>query len=125
MDSSVTPRSDDLDRRRLYQVYGDDTDTIASFIALFLSDVIPHFTDLENELIGKEWGALAERAHQLRSWLAMVGLTKLENQLLHIEEQARNNPDECGIRQTYTTFREQLNQMIPVLIQEVERLNRR
>jgi HPt (histidine-containing phosphotransfer) domain-containing protein len=113
-----------LDRERLLQLYEDDTEMLISSIEMFLDEVIPSFTALENLIELKDWEGLAEQTHQLRPWLGMVGLTNLENKLLELEKLAKKRSDPEIIMNSCNNFNWSLEKMTPVLKTELQELTK-
>ncbi|MGV3558241.1 Hpt domain-containing protein [Larkinella arboricola] len=111
-----------LDYNRLLQLYADDTDTLATHIELFLNDVMPQFQDLEERVQQLDWTGVTSLTHQLRPWLAMVGLTDLENKLWEIEKEAHNRPAFESLQARWISFRAKLQQMTLVLGDELQRI---
>ncbi|GAB3331493.1 hypothetical protein GCM10027299_37200 [Larkinella ripae] len=119
MDPSADAGIGHLDRDRLLQLYGDDTQMLVSAIETFLDEVIPNFLELEQFIALQDWEGVMYLTHQLRPWLGMVGLTTLENRLWDIEKQARDQPDFVTITLSYAVFQTNLAQLTPLLTSEI------
>jgi HPt (histidine-containing phosphotransfer) domain-containing protein len=124
MSSSADKGIDQLDRARLLQLYEDDTETLISSIEMFLDEVVPAFQVLENLIESHDWTGVTAMTHQLKPWLGMVGLTRLEHQLENIERLAKEKPDSEMISNTYLNFTENLENIRPVLKAELQLLRK-
>ncbi|WP_421829929.1 Hpt domain-containing protein [Larkinella sp.] len=122
MTHSADKGIDQLDRARLLQLYEDDTETLISTIEMFLDEVVPAFQVLESRIESQDWTGVCGMTHQLRPWLGMVGLTRLEQQLETIEHLAKEKPDYEMIQNTYRNFTANLEHMQPVLKTELQQL---
>ncbi|GAB3272032.1 hypothetical protein GCM10027347_43470 [Larkinella harenae] len=115
--------TDGLDRERLQELYGDDTEMLVSAMSMFLDEVMPNFLELEKRIGEENWTEVAQLTHQLRPWLGMVGLTNLEKQLYEIEELARQNPERAVVMFIFNDFRSHLA-LIPALLKiELHRIS--
>ncbi|WP_138993898.1 Hpt domain-containing protein [Larkinella sp. C7] len=124
MTHSADKGFDQLDRARLLQLYEDDTETLISSIEMFLDEVVPAFQVLENLIEVQDWPGVSAMTHQLRPWLGMVGLTRLEQQLEVIERLAKEKPDYEMIPDAYRNFIQNLEHMQPVLKTELQQLTK-
>lgn len=124
MTHSADKGFDQLDRARLLQLYEDDTETLISSIEMFLDEVVPAFQVLENLIEVQDWPGVSAMTHQLRPWLGMVGLTRLEQQLEVIERLAKEKPDYEMIPDAYRYFIQNLEHMQPVLKTELQQLTK-
>ncbi|GAB3897610.1 hypothetical protein GCM10028803_15960 [Larkinella knui] len=116
--------TEQLDRDRLLQLYEDDTDMLITSIETFLEEVLPTFQELERLIESQDWTAVTGRTHQLRPWLGMVGLTRLESKLCEIEELAKKDPNHTTVMNSYHNFNTDLARMVPVLKSELHELTK-
>ncbi|MGM9511081.1 Hpt domain-containing protein [Larkinella sp. GY13] len=124
MTHSADKGIDQLDRARLLQLYEDDTETLISSIEMFLDEVVPAFQVLENLIEVQDWTGVGAMTHQLRPWLGMVGLTRLEQQLEVIERLAKEKSNDEMIPDAYRNFIQNLEHMQPVLKTELQQLTK-
>lgn len=122
MTSIINSDKEPLDRERLRQLYGDDTEMQASSLEMFLDEVLPIFLELKNHVECADWEQVITVTHQLRPWLIMVGLTTLESKLCEVEKMAKETPELTLLCSEYGFFYNQLEDKIPVLKMELQRL---
>ncbi len=120
---SLSIAAPELDQHRLNEIYGSDQSYAADMFAVFLSDVLPDFAQIQNLILEQDWSALGKLAHKLKPTLGMVGLTTLEKKLHTIEKQANENPDQDELQAQWTSVQAELEQSIPIVKKELARLS--
>ncbi|WP_028523719.1 PAS domain S-box protein [Runella limosa] len=111
-----------LDHTRLQEMYGDDKSYAADMFQTFLSNVLLEFPAIQDLILQNDWESLSKLAHKLKPTLGMVGLTKLELQLLEIETTAKENPKEEQLQKLWDDAQNSLNAAIPILQKELVQL---
>lgn len=120
---SLSIAAPELDQHRLDEIYGADKAYAADMFAVFLSDVLPDFAQIQNLILEQDWSALGKLAHKLKPTLGMVGLTTLEKKLHAIEKQANEYPDQDELQTLWTSVQAELEQSVPIVKQELARLS--
>lgn len=111
-----------LDNERLTDLYGDDREYAADIFQTFLEDVLPDFQEISNLIHQQNWDALRKLAHKLKPTLGMVGLTELEQLLIGIENQAKEKPEYESLQYMWSLFQIKLDESVPVLRAELDKL---
>ena len=120
-DGSVSDKV--LDQVRLLELYGTDKAYPLEMFGLFLTDVVPDILRLPLLCRERDWPALTREAHKLRPTLGMVGLSWLEEKMGELEKKLQQ---EVGIEivEIYCDdIVAGINQMIPVLRRESQKLS--
>ncbi len=112
---NTTEVSLDLDQKSLDQLYGNDKEYAAEMFQTFLEDVLPDLQQLQILIENNDWETLSKEAHKLKPTLAMVGLNKLENELVQIEKMAKEKANFDVIKPIWDNFKSQLEEYIPTL----------
>ncbi|QJD79434.1 PAS domain-containing hybrid sensor histidine kinase/response regulator [Spirosoma rhododendri] len=122
-DEVLPPVAAELDQHRLDEIYGSDRSYAADMFEVFLSDVLPEFTHIQDLILEKDWPSLGRLAHKLKPTLGMVGLTTLEKKLHSIEKQANDAPDQHELQTQWTSVQAELDRSVPIVKQELARLS--
>jgi PAS domain S-box-containing protein len=110
-----------LDHRQLDALYGNDDVYASEMFVTFLSDVVPDINKLLDLCRVGQLTELAQLAHKLRPTLPMVGLTDLEDKLELIERSVYDERPVQQIEQYCSNVIQELNRMIPVLREELQK----
>ena len=111
-----------LDRQRLTELYGIDRAAAADMFSTFLSDIVPDLLQLPSLCQAQNWAELLRQAHKLKPTLGMVGLTSLETTMQRLEKAARQASDPDLLSVYCQEVATALQQMIPVLEDEIQLL---
>jgi len=115
METSNSYLHPSLDYDRLTDLYDGDHDSAAMMFEMFLQEILPEFSELDQAVAQNNRTRTRELAHRFVPSLGMVGLTRLEHQLRAIEKQALQATDDAQISQQWRTFRAELDQMVPLV----------
>lgn len=116
--------NDLLDKKRLFELYGEDKEYAADMFQAFMNDVLPDFQQFEQLIEQQDWNGLGVHAHKLKPALGMVGLSKLEEQMNEIEKLSKTNKNTDILQSQWKEFRLNLEQILPVLKEELEALTK-
>ncbi len=119
----LPPVATELDQHRLDEIYGSDRSYAADMFDVFLSEVLPEFTHIQDLILEQDWPALGKLAHKLKPTLGMVGLTILEKKLHSIEKQANEAPDQQELQAQWSSVQAELDRSVPIVRQELVRLS--
>jgi PAS domain S-box-containing protein len=119
----LPPVATELDQQRLDEIYGSDRSYAADMFDVFLSEVLPEFTHIQDLILEQDWPALGKLAHKLKPTLGMVGLTTLEKKLHSIEKQANDSPDQQELQSQWSSVQAELDRSVPIVKQELVRLS--
>ncbi|RYC67884.1 Hpt domain-containing protein [Spirosoma sordidisoli] len=111
-----------IDYPRLDRLHGGSRGQIVSVLHLFLDEVMPDFDQLEAGMAQQNWVGVADVAHKIVPWVGMVGLTSLEMELRQLEQYAKSAPEPEGVISRWNHFKAGLEQALPVLRSELDRL---
>ncbi|AQG81593.1 PAS domain S-box protein [Spirosoma montaniterrae] len=112
-----------LDRERLEELYGSDAAYAADMFQSFLTDVLPEFNELPELCRAKSWPAVARLAHRLKPTLGMVGLTTLEDAMRQIEKKASEGVETDDLEHYCSTIIRNIDEKLPVLKKELQKLS--
>ncbi|WP_176785544.1 PAS domain-containing hybrid sensor histidine kinase/response regulator [Siphonobacter aquaeclarae] len=112
----------ELDGAYLLELYGDDWSYAHEMFQTFLSDLLPEYQNMDNLAQKNDWENLAREAHKLNPPLAMVGLTRLQQELKLLEMQLTQDKSVEGILDKIVVFQDELSHMATILAVEVCRL---
>ena len=112
-----------IDHDRLDRLHDGSRNQIVSVLHLFLDEVMPDFDPLDEAVRQHQWPEAADMAHKIVPWVGMVGLTTLEMELRDLEIRAKTKPDAEGVTNHWLRFKTGLNQALPLLRQELDRLS--
>ncbi|MBC3794059.1 PAS domain S-box protein [Spirosoma utsteinense] len=112
-----------LDQKRLQELYGTDKAYPLEMFDLFLTDVVPEIYGLQAICRAQDWSLLARKAHKLKPTLGMVGLSWLEEKMEELQKKLKQGAEKEIIEQYCTDIITGVNQMIPVLQKETQKLS--
>ena len=118
---SDMPRS--LDQKRLTEIYGEDMAYPLEMFDMFLTDIVPEISELPVICREENWTLLAQMAHKLKPTLGMVGLSWLEDKMGEMENLAQKGAKKEVLTLYCTDIVAGVNQMIPVLRRETQKLS--
>lgn len=106
-----------LDQSILEQLYGDDLHYAASIFEIFIEYSLPDFRQLQVAVENSDWEEIRQLAHKLKPTFPMVGLTRLEEKLQVIEQNASQKMS-YNIIKNLEEVAETLENYIPILQSE-------
>lgn len=106
-----------LDQSILEQLYGDDLHYAASIFEIFIEYSLPDFRQLQVAVENSDWEEIRQLAHKLKPTFSMVGLTRLEEKLQVIEQNASQKMS-YNIIKNLEEVAETLENYIPILQSE-------
>jgi len=112
-----------LDHESLDQIYDGDREYAAEVFQLFLQHSLPSFQSLPGLLQQRDFIALKNNAHQLKTAFRMVGLPKLAQCMSSLEKAAAEPPAPSLAGQEIETACRQLEENLPLIKAEHKRLN--
>ena len=105
----------ELDGNYLQTFYEDDLDYAADMFSTFLEYTVAEFPNLKIAVTGADMEEIRKAAHKIKPTFAMVGLTKLRDDLAQIEDLAAANSGIEIIEPIRAKIEDQLNHFIPIL----------
>jgi PAS domain S-box-containing protein len=112
-----------LDQQRLSELYGEDRAYPLEMFDMFLTDIVPEIYGLTALCRTQDWTMLARKAHKLKPTLGMVGLSRLEEKMDQLEKKLKHGADMDVLVLACDDIIMGLNQMIPVLQNETQKLS--
>jgi PAS domain S-box-containing protein len=112
-----------LDQKRLEEIYGTDRAYPAEMFDMFLTDIVPEIVELIALCRDEEWKALALKTHKLKPTMGMVGLSWLEEKMNELEDKIREGAKKEILEIYCNEIVSGVNQMIPALRRETEKLS--
>lgn len=113
--------SSPLDVERLTELYGTDKLYAADMFQTFLNEVLADFNIIGELIYQEDWLALSKHAHKLKPTLGMVGLSKLELQMMEIEKRAKEKINTDTLMSFWESFQLDLEASIPILKAELDK----
>lgn len=114
--------SSDLDQGTLEQLYGDDLHYAVSIFEIFIEYSVRDFKQLQVSVENSDWEEIRQLAHKLKPTFSMVGLTKLEEKLLVIEQKASQKISYDIIIKNLNEVAVTLENYIPILQSEYDKM---
>jgi HPt (histidine-containing phosphotransfer) domain-containing protein len=114
--------SADLDQNILEQLYGDDLHYAASIFEIFIEYSLLDFKRLQVSVENSDWEEISQLAHKLKPTFPMVGLTKLEEKLQVIEQNAVKKMSYDIITKNLEEVAVTLENYIPILQSEYDKM---
>jgi CheY-like chemotaxis protein/HPt (histidine-containing phosphotransfer) domain-containing protein/anti-sigma regulatory factor (Ser/Thr protein kinase) len=120
-DGPALPRA--LDQKRLEELYGADKAYPLEMFDLFLTDIVPEIFGLSAICRTHDWAMLARKAHKLKPTLGMVGLSWLEEKMGELEKKLKEGAPKEIIEEYCNDIIAGVNQMLPTLQKETQKLS--
>lgn len=111
-----------LDAEYIDQAYGEDPVILYMIFDAFLSDSLPRWKALHHALKTDDKKESASIVHGLKPSFTMTGLTKIRPKVDELERAIKSNADASDLMDRYLKISDELNEVIPILEQESERL---
>lgn len=119
MDLQLNPA---LDLAYIEQVYGDDPVILYMIFDAFLSDSVPRWHSLHKALHMEDMKESASIVHGLKPSFTMAGLTWIRPKVEVLEQAIKENETPENLMTIYQTISAELNELLPIIEQESERL---
>jgi PAS domain S-box-containing protein len=111
-----------LDKKLLYELYGDDMDYAKAMFDTFLTKSLPEVALIKKQLTTENWTEMGRLAHKLKPSFGMVGLIDLEEHMQAIEDMAKGYPNYGGLYALLTDFEKVLPQAVKAVESDLEKL---
>jgi HPt (histidine-containing phosphotransfer) domain-containing protein len=111
-----------LDVDFLQSIYEDDTEHAAISFEQFLLKYPAQLKEVEDSFTAGDLGTFKQKLHKLKPVFSYVGLTVISAQAEKIEKQCNEIHDLNVISGQYVDLKRQLNEFIPIIEAELERL---
>jgi len=113
-----------LDTNYLEHAYGDDATIIHLIFDAFLSDSLPRWHTLKLALNDEDMAQAASILHGLKPSFTMAGLTWIRPKVEIMEKAVKEGADITVLKEHYAKISEEINQLMPILETESERLRK-
>lgn len=113
-----------LDTNYLENAYGDDATIIHMIFDAFLSDSLPRWYNLEKALYDEDRDQAASILHGLKPSFTMAGLTWIRPRIEVMEKAVKDGVDMPDLRKQYEEISQEINQLMPILETESQRLRK-
>ena len=107
--------STELDNEYLANFYEGDLDYAADMFDTFLEYTVAEFPSLKSAVAGGDLEKIRKAAHKIKPTFAMVGLTKLRDELAKIEKLVMEKAEIDSITRLQVNIENRLNHFIPIL----------
>lgn len=111
-----------LDLNYIDKAYGEDPVILHMIFDAFLSDSVPRWNSLHDALDKEDWKESASIVHGLKPSFTMAGLTWIRPKVEVLEKAIKDNEEPENLMEMYLNISDELNQLIPILEEESERL---
>ncbi|MCF0068949.1 Hpt domain-containing protein [Dyadobacter sp. CY261] len=111
-----------LDLAYIDQAYGEDPVILYMIFDAFLSDSIPRWQSLQRALGSGDLKESASIVHGLKPSFTMTGLTHIRPKVEVLEKAIKENESEEKLLDMYLRISTEIEELIPVLESESERL---
>ena len=112
-----------LDDGLMQSFYGDDIEYAYTIFETFLVVVDDEMDLLASKIQRAEWEDIQKQAHKLKPTFSMVGLPEITSKMEVLEKKANTN-DIQGAKEIFIDIQNQLEQMLPQIKKEKERLEK-
>ena len=119
MDLQLNPA---LDLNYIDQVYGDDPVILYMIFDAFLSDSVPRWHALNDALATEDMQDAASIVHGLKPSSTMAGLTWIRPKVEVLEKAIKDKESPEVLMEMYQKISAELNELLPIIEQESERL---
>ena len=106
----------------LMHLMDNNAEIVLEVLAIFKSEVPKDMLNLELHLQNKDWELLGKTAHKLKSSVGNLGLTKLRDLFLFIEQNGREATNIDKIPNYVQNTVEGINQLLKDIEIEIEKL---
>ncbi len=113
-----------LDQERLEELYGTDSHSASEMFHLFLTEVVPEFDTLSLLSGQQKWTEVASLIHRLKPNLGMVGLTRLEEKMSHIERNLTKDKRYDLVDIYCKEIAVSVHELLPLLDHELQKFSR-
>jgi HPt (histidine-containing phosphotransfer) domain-containing protein len=111
-----------LDADFLQSIYDDDFEHAAISFEQFLLKFPAQLKELEDSFIANDISVFKQKLHKLKPTFSYVGLTAITARAEKIERLCNETPDFNVISGLYVDLKQHLNDFIPIVKAELERL---
>ena len=122
MSTEIFKFDDRLDGDFLSSIYEDDNEHAEMVFENFVASIQKLITELEEACAGGEVELLRKKIHKIKPVLSYVGLTALTLKAENIEKNCLITATINDLAGLYTTFINELNNMIPVVENDLIKL---
>jgi HPt (histidine-containing phosphotransfer) domain-containing protein len=119
MDLQLNPA---LDLNYIDQVYGDDPVILYMIFDAFLSDSVPRWHSLERALLAEDLREAGNIVHGLKPSFTMAGLTWIRPRVEVLEKAIKDKEPNEALMDLYRKISAELNELLPIIEKESERL---
>jgi HPt (histidine-containing phosphotransfer) domain-containing protein len=113
-----------LDTAFLQSIYDDDIEHAAISFEQFLLKFPTQFKELEDSFTNNDVAVFRQKLHKLKPTFSYVGLTAITAKAEKIERLCNETPDFDVISGLYVDLKQHLNDFIPIVSAELERLKK-
>ncbi|OJV12775.1 MAG: phosphorelay protein [Dyadobacter sp. 50-39] len=113
-----------LDLAYIDQAYGEDPVILYMIFDAFLSDSVPRWQSLQSALESRDLKESASIVHGLKPSFTMTGLTHIRPKVEVLEKAIKNEDPTEQLLQMYRSISAEVDELIPILESESERLKK-
>lgn len=111
-----------LDLAYIDQAYGEDPVILYMIFDAFLSDSVPRWQSLQGALESGDLKESASIVHGLKPSFTMTGLTHIRPKVEVLEKAIKNDDPAAQLLEMYRSISAEIEELIPILESESERL---
>lgn len=111
-----------LDVDFLKSIYEDDNEHAEMVFEKFMQTIKTQLLELEEYYHTGDVELFRKKIHKIKPVLSYVGLTKLTAKAETIEKNCLGTTDVSALAEQYTEFKNELNEMIPVVENDLNKL---
>lgn len=111
-----------LDLAYIDQAYGEDPVILYMIFDAFLSDSVPRWQSLQSALESGDLKESASIVHGLKPSFTMTGLTHIRPKVEVLEKAIKNDDPAGQLMEKYRNISAEIDELIPILESESERL---
>jgi HPt (histidine-containing phosphotransfer) domain-containing protein len=120
MESKIFEFDQRLDAGFLRSLYEDDIENAVMSFEFFLSKYPQQLKEIEADFIAGDIKGFRQKVHKAKPTFSYVGLTALSVKAAAIESMCDNTNDLNNVKDLYQEFKNNLAEIIPVVLQELE-----
>lgn len=122
MESKIFEFDQRLDAGFLRSLYEDDIENAAMSFDFFLNKYPRHLKEIEEDFIAGDVKGFRQKVHKAKPTFSYVGLTAISAKAAAIESMCDDEGDLNKVENLYQEFKNSLEEIIPVIQNELERM---
>lgn len=122
MENKIFEFDQRLDAGFLHSLYEDDIENAAMSFDFFLNKYPQHLKEIEEDFIAGDVKGFRQKVHKAKPTFSYVGLTAISAKAAAIESMCDDEGDLNKVENLYQEFKNSLEEIIPVVQNELERM---